>query len=143
MADQKVVTVAVPVSKRGFATDFFLAGIATSGACVVSNPMEVVKTRMQLQGELAKTAVAGNAVPTVRYRNFAHGFYTICRTEGLVGIQRGLLPGMAYQVSETFVFMCVCETAIFIEVCVCVGRRSSLVDRACTDVPECATTGAV
>ncbi|KAF1329728.1 Mitochondrial carrier family, partial [Globisporangium splendens] len=87
----------ITVAKRGFAMDFFLAGIATSGACVVSNPMEVVKTRMQLQGELAKTAVAGNAVPTVRYRNFAHGFFTICRTEGLVGIQRGLLPGMGYQ----------------------------------------------
>lgn len=96
MADQKA---AAPVAyKRGFVMDFLLAGVATSGACIVSNPMEVVKTRMQLQGELAKTAVAGNAVPTVRYRNFAHGFYTICRTEGLVGIQRGLLPGMAYQV---------------------------------------------
>lgn len=87
--------------KRGFAMDFLIAGVATSGANVVSNPMEVVKTRMQLQGELAKTAVAGNAVPSVRYRNFAHGFYTICRTEGLVGIQRGLLPGMAYQVRGT------------------------------------------
>lgn len=98
MADQKAA-VAAPY-KRGFAMDFLLAGVATSGACVVSNPMEVVKTRMQLQGELAKTAVAGNAVPTVRYRNVAHGFYTICRTEGLAGIQRGLLPGMAYQVRD-------------------------------------------
>ncbi|DBA03703.1 TPA: hypothetical protein N0F65_004120 [Lagenidium giganteum] len=81
---------------RGFLMDFFLAGIATGGACIGSNPMEVVKTRMQLQGELARNVAEGGA-PTVRYRNFAHGFFTICRTEGLYGIQRGLLPGMAYQ----------------------------------------------
>ena len=27
-------------------------GLAASGACLFSNPLEVVKTRMQLQGEL-------------------------------------------------------------------------------------------
>lgn len=89
--------------KRGFAMDFAIAGLATSGAVVVSNPMEVVKTRMQLQGELSKQLVsAADAAkpPPVRYRNFAHGFYTICRTEGLRGIQRGLGPGMVYQVRQ-------------------------------------------
>lgn len=92
-------TTTTTANKRGFAMDFLIAGVATGAACVVSNPMEVVKTRMQLQGELAMTAVGNSgAAPTVRYRNFAHGFYTICRTEGLAGIQRGLLPGMGYQV---------------------------------------------
>ncbi|TDH69210.1 hypothetical protein CCR75_004385 [Bremia lactucae] len=82
---------------RGLGMDFMLAGLATSGACVVSNPMEVIKTRMQLQGELAHNVTSGS-VPVVRYRNFAHAFYTICRTEGLRGIQRGLLPGISYQI---------------------------------------------
>jgi hypothetical protein len=37
------------VKERGFIVEFTLAGLATSGACIGSNPMEVVKTRMQLQ----------------------------------------------------------------------------------------------
>ncbi|TMW60266.1 hypothetical protein Poli38472_000308 [Pythium oligandrum] len=82
---------------RNFAVELILAGISTSGACIFSNPMEVVKTRMQLQGELARDSTGKGPAPTVRYRNFAHGFFTIARTEGLRGIQRGLLPGMAYQ----------------------------------------------
>ncbi|GMF25412.1 unnamed protein product [Phytophthora lilii] len=85
------------MAERGIAMDFLLASVATSGACVVSNPMEVIKTRMQLQGELAHNVTRG-AAPVVQYRNFAHAFYTIGRTEGLRGIQRGLGPGISYQV---------------------------------------------
>ncbi|EGZ27043.1 hypothetical protein PHYSODRAFT_472316 [Phytophthora sojae] len=59
--------------------------------------MEVIKTRMQLQGELAHNVTRGVA-PVVQYRNFAHAFYTIGRTEGLRGIQRGLGPGISYQI---------------------------------------------
>ncbi|KAF1780455.1 Mitochondrial carrier domain [Phytophthora cactorum] len=82
---------------RSIVIDFLLASVATSGACVVSNPMEVIKTRMQLQGELAHNVTRG-AAPVVQYRNFAHAFYTIGRTEGLRGIQRGLGPGISYQI---------------------------------------------
>ncbi|GLE05908.1 hypothetical protein PINS_up015089 [Pythium insidiosum] len=69
-------------SKRNFLVEFCVAGVATSGACVFSNPMEVVKTRMQLQGELARDTSGRGPVPTVRYRNFAHGFVTICAPKG-------------------------------------------------------------
>jgi solute carrier family 25 protein 34/35 len=88
-------------TERGAFMEFVLAGAATSCACVMSNPMEVVKTRMQLQGELAhavKAASAASAAPVVRYNNFVHAFYTIARTEGVRGIQRGLGPGISYQV---------------------------------------------
>jgi hypothetical protein len=37
------------VKERGFLMEFTIAGLPTSGACIVSNPMEVIKTRMQLQ----------------------------------------------------------------------------------------------
>lgn len=63
----------------------------------MSNPMEVVKTRMQLQGELSPRPTRGPQ-PGRRYRNFAHAFYTIGRTEGLGGLQRGLGSGIWYQV---------------------------------------------
>ncbi|CAM9165597.1 unnamed protein product, partial [Sphacelaria rigidula] len=62
--------------------------------------MEVVKTRMQLQGEMGlkpRPPVAGQAATTV-YRNFAHAFFRICKEEGLRGIQAGLLPGLLLQV---------------------------------------------
>ncbi|KAG9416710.1 hypothetical protein AC1031_001091 [Aphanomyces cochlioides] len=76
--------------KRPFAVDFALAGSATALATVGSNPMEVVKTRMQLQRELL-----GNGELRL-YKNFFHGFYSICKHEGIVGLQRGLVAGMSY-----------------------------------------------
>ncbi|CAK4072265.1 unnamed protein product [Aphanomyces euteiches] len=81
----------VPPKERGLVANFIIAAAATSLATVGSNPMEVVKTRMQLQGELA-----AKGAPIV-YRNSFHAFYTICRLEGIAGIQRGLTAGMFYQ----------------------------------------------
>ncbi|XP_028322621.1 solute carrier family 25 member 35 [Gouania willdenowi] len=72
--------------------DFVLSGVAACGACVFTNPLEVVKTRMQLQGELK---VRGSY--RVHYRNVFHAFYTIARVDGLGGLQKGLVPGLWYQ----------------------------------------------
>eukprot|EP00611_Tribonema_gayanum_P001335 TRINITY_DN1097_c0_g1_i4.p1 TRINITY_DN1097_c0_g1~~TRINITY_DN1097_c0_g1_i4.p1 ORF type:complete len:298 (+),score=80.43 TRINITY_DN1097_c0_g1_i4:183-1076(+) len=70
---------------------FLVAASATSCACVLTNPMEVVKTRFQLQGELAKSS------PNRIYKHVFDAFYKIARDEGLRGIQAGLLPGILYQ----------------------------------------------
>ncbi|XP_062993998.1 solute carrier family 25 member 35 isoform X2 [Elgaria multicarinata webbii] len=72
--------------------DFFLSGVAACGACLFTNPMEVVKTRMQLQGELRAPGTY-----TRHYRNVFHAFYTIGRVDGLAALQRGLLPALCYQ----------------------------------------------
>lgn len=72
--------------------DFVLSGVAACGACVFTNPLEVVKTRMQLQGELKSRGSYH-----VYYRNVFHAFYTIGKVEGLVGLQKGLVPGLCYQ----------------------------------------------
>ncbi|KAJ1729943.1 Mitochondrial oxaloacetate carrier protein, partial [Coemansia biformis] len=54
----------------------------------------VVKTRLQLQGELAKET-PGAARP---YRNVAQAFWVIGKNEGLRGLQKGLGPGYMYQI---------------------------------------------
>lgn len=68
-------------------------GLAASGACIISNPIEVVKTRLQLQGELQSRAVQQTKV----FRNPIQAFYLISKTEGIKGIQKGLVPAVAYQ----------------------------------------------
>lgn len=72
--------------------DFVLSGVAACGACLFTNPLEVVKTRMQLQGELRSRGSY-----QVYYRNVFHAFYTIGKVDGLAGLQKGLVPGLLYQ----------------------------------------------
>lgn len=72
--------------------DFLLSGVAACGACLFTNPLEVVKTRMQLQGELRSRGTY-----QVYYRNVFHAFYTIAKVDGLSGLQKGLVPGLVYQ----------------------------------------------
>ncbi|XP_066517788.1 solute carrier family 25 member 35 isoform X2 [Hoplias malabaricus] len=72
--------------------EFLLSGVAACGACVFTNPLEVVKTRMQLQGELSRRGSY-----RVMYRNVFQALGCIVRVEGLGGLQRGLGAGMLYQ----------------------------------------------
>ncbi|EDQ91977.1 uncharacterized protein MONBRDRAFT_17453 [Monosiga brevicollis MX1] len=66
--------------------------LATMTACLVSNPFEVMKTRLQLQGEMKATGAYQRA-----YRNVFHAFYEVFRTEGIRGVQAGLGMGILYQ----------------------------------------------
>ncbi|KAI8837434.1 mitochondrial carrier domain-containing protein [Chytriomyces cf. hyalinus JEL632] len=77
------------------ARGFIVGAIAACGAVTITNPMEVAKTRLQLQGELSKTAAAAG-VPR-QYNGALHAFIKIAQNEGLRGIQRGLAPGYWYQ----------------------------------------------
>ncbi|XP_067347519.1 solute carrier family 25 member 35 isoform X1 [Channa argus] len=72
--------------------DFVLSGAAACGACLFTNPLEVVKTRMQLQGELQSRGTY-----QVHYRNVFHAFYTVGKVDGLAGLQKGLVPALFYQ----------------------------------------------
>ena len=70
----------------------FVAGaLAACGAVTFTNPAEVVKTRLQLQGEL-------QFIQQKVYPNAFSAFYLICKNEGLKGIQKGLFPAYAYQI---------------------------------------------
>jgi hypothetical protein len=72
---------------------FFYGGLSCQTAACVTNPIDVTKVRLQLQGELQKRA-ATSAPATVHYRGFLHGIYTIAREEGPRGLYRGLTPSL-------------------------------------------------
>lgn len=69
-----------------------MSGLAACGACLFTNPLEVVKTRMQLQGELQAPGTYQR-----HYRNVFHAFITIGKVDGLAALQKGLAPALLYQ----------------------------------------------
>lgn len=72
--------------------EFLIGSMAACGACLFTNPLEVVKTRMQLQGELQARGTYAK-----HYRNVFHAFYTIARVDGITALQKGLVPGLVFQ----------------------------------------------
>ncbi|KAJ2055437.1 Mitochondrial oxaloacetate carrier protein [Coemansia sp. S146] len=79
---------------RSIMFTWFAGSLASCGAVTFTNPFEVVKTRLQLQGELAKSTP--NMVKP--YHNVAQAFWVIGKNEGLRGLQKGLGPGYMYQI---------------------------------------------
>lgn len=75
------------------AESFVCGGLAGCAAVTVSNIPEVLKTRLQLQGELMKNKGAPKA-----YNNVLDVFKKTWRNEGLRGLQKGLGPAYAYQI---------------------------------------------
>jgi solute carrier family 25 protein 34/35 len=74
---------------------FLAGGIAACGAVTFTNPIELIKTRMQLQGELMK-----KGSDTVRlYKNPFQAFVVIYKNEGIRGLQQGLACGYYYQLA--------------------------------------------
>lgn len=72
---------------------FIAGGIAACGAVTFTNPIELIKTRMQLQGELSASADAPKL-----YRNPVQAAGVIFKNEGVRGLQQGLLCGYFYQI---------------------------------------------
>ncbi|KAG8219561.1 mitochondrial carrier [Butyriboletus roseoflavus] len=78
-----------PLRPLSTAEGFICGGLAASIAVTVSNPAEVAKTRLQLQGELAKDGyqkVYSNAIDVLT---------KTWRNEGIRGLQRGLSPAVS------------------------------------------------
>ncbi|XP_014254215.1 solute carrier family 25 member 35-like isoform X1 [Cimex lectularius] len=73
--------------------EFIIGASSAVGAVIFTNPLEVVKTRFQLQGELKKKGQY-----TVHYKNFFHAFYLIGKTEGVLALQKGLASAAIHQV---------------------------------------------
>ncbi|VEN40126.1 unnamed protein product [Callosobruchus maculatus] len=72
--------------------EFALGGAAAMCAGCFTNPLEVLKIRMQLQGELQ---AKGKHV--VHYRNVLHAGYVVATNEGVLALQKGLAPALWVQ----------------------------------------------
>lgn len=59
---------------------FLFSGIGSCAAELATVPIDVVKTRMQLQGELGSVQ---------RYRSSLHAFPTIVKEEGFFALYKG------------------------------------------------------
>ncbi|XBW37219.1 hypothetical protein QEN19_002801 [Hanseniaspora menglaensis] len=71
----------------------FIAGAAAACIAVTfTNPIEVVKTRMQLQGELSGKSVQKT------YKNPIQGLSVVFKNEGIKGLQKGLNCAYIYQI---------------------------------------------
>lgn len=97
-------------------SNYPIAGVASMGATVLTNPLEVsyfynsllsntiivilnmrlrfkvIKTRLQLQGELQKQNVHIKV-----YRGVLHAFYQVAKHDGIYGLQKGLVPAFGFQ----------------------------------------------
>ncbi|XP_048038018.1 solute carrier family 25 member 34 [Megalobrama amblycephala] len=72
--------------------DFTLGALACCGACVFTNPLEVVKTRLQLQGELRARGSYQR-----HYRGVLQALWVVGSTDGVRGLQKGLTAALLYQ----------------------------------------------
>ncbi|EQC35637.1 hypothetical protein SDRG_06921 [Saprolegnia diclina VS20] len=89
-AEPTTSVVSLPVvAAPTIGTKIVLAGIANASAAAITNPIDVLKVRMQLEGELA----ASREMPR-RYPSFVGGARTIFGNEGIRGFYKGLLPSV-------------------------------------------------
>ncbi|XP_023210152.1 solute carrier family 25 member 35-like [Centruroides sculpturatus] len=72
--------------------ELLIGGVAACCAGVVTNPFDVVKTRMQLQGELRQPGKY-----KIHYKNILHAFYAVSKADGILALQKGLVPALWYQ----------------------------------------------
>uniref|UniRef100_A0A7S1XN43 Uncharacterized protein n=1 Tax=Phaeomonas parva TaxID=124430 RepID=A0A7S1XN43_9STRA len=79
--------------KHSVLVGLLTGGSATGSAVLFTHPMETMKTRLQLQGELMKR---GEGVRV--YRGVTHGLRTVLTQEGVGALYAGLGSGVTYQI---------------------------------------------
>ncbi|XP_044754935.1 solute carrier family 25 member 35-like [Coccinella septempunctata] len=72
--------------------EILVGGLAAASAGILTNPLEVLKIRMQLQGELQK-----KGQHAIHYKNIFHASYMIVKNEGVLSLQKGLVPALWVQ----------------------------------------------
>lgn len=72
--------------------EILVGGFAAVTAGIFTNPLEVLKIRMQLQGELKK-----KGHHAIHYKNIFHASYVIVKNEGVASLLKGLVPALWVQ----------------------------------------------
>lgn len=62
------------------------------GAGCLTNPIDVIKIRLQLQGELASRGTY-----KILYKNTIHAIYIVAKHEGILALQAGFIPAIGFQ----------------------------------------------
>jgi solute carrier family 25 iron transporter 28/37 len=77
---------------------FFSAGLSGALAALVTQPLDVVKTRLQTQDCLARStsSLADGEVRRPRYKGFVGTLNSVVREEGFKALYRGVLPRTLY-----------------------------------------------
>ncbi|DAZ92883.1 TPA: hypothetical protein N0F65_011717 [Lagenidium giganteum] len=70
-------------------TKIVLGGVANIVAASITNPIDVVKIRLQLQSVVAQTE-SGVVADALRYHGFRHGLRAILKEEGVAGWYKGI-----------------------------------------------------
>ncbi|EGG17660.1 mitochondrial substrate carrier family protein [Cavenderia fasciculata] len=90
---------------------FLYGGLSCMAAACVTNPIDVIKTRLQLQGELiakgniASAAAGGEATAAMHYKGFTRGTIQIIKDEGIIALYKGLSPSLLREASYSTIRM--------------------------------------
>eukprot|EP01121_Diplochlamys_sp_Union-15-3_P013895 TRINITY_DN4379_c0_g1_i1.p1 TRINITY_DN4379_c0_g1~~TRINITY_DN4379_c0_g1_i1.p1 ORF type:complete len:294 (-),score=40.52 TRINITY_DN4379_c0_g1_i1:22-903(-) len=76
---------------------FIFGGISCMVAATVTNPIDVMKVRLQLQGELGTVGK--------KYKGFTQGIYKVASEEGVLALYKGLLPSLLREGSYSTIRM--------------------------------------
>jgi hypothetical protein len=88
---------------------------ATAGlmAASISNPIDVVKVRLQTQDFIAKTVAPGTVTRhTMIYKNTLEGLKIIVREEGFKALTKGLLPKILISMPASGITFVLYETVL-------------------------------
>ncbi|XP_017754173.1 PREDICTED: solute carrier family 25 member 35-like isoform X1 [Eufriesea mexicana] len=80
-------------TKKPPGIEFVIGALAAVGAGCFTNPIDVIKVRLQLQGELE----ARHTYKKI-YKNTLHAGYLIAKHEGIRALQAGIIPALYFQV---------------------------------------------
>lgn len=92
-----------------FFESFLLSSASGFIASIVTNPLDIVKTRMQVQrAELKTDSTLVNG--RYGYRNIFHGLYLLCSQEGVVGCFRGAYARITYLSMQSILALTLLES---------------------------------